>query len=170
MSFFNRASLAKGDSSGDASGSSPSPSSSGGRSAGGPVVPAHVVGGDVKDLEAFFKDRGYEVRKVDVDATVPAETVVATIPAPGRPLTAGQSVVLVSSKGEVREQTRVPVPDGLVGTDVKTAEENLKEHGLEVTRADVHADRPKDQVIATYPASGETAGSGVVVLVVSQGP
>jgi eukaryotic-like serine/threonine-protein kinase len=150
---------------------SPSPTpASGGRSASGPVVPSRAVGRDVKDLEEFLKERGYDVRKVDVDATAPRETVVGTIPAPGQPLTAGQSVVLVSSKGEVREPTRFSVPDSLVGSDIRTAEESLKEHGIEVTRADVHADRPKDTVMATYPAPGATADTGVVVLVVSQGP
>ena len=95
---------------------------------------------------------------------------MATIPAPGQPLAPGQSILLISSKGEVREPSDFTVPDDLVGTDVKSAEERLKDQGIEPKKADVDSDRPKGQVVATYPRPGTRAETGVVVLAVSRGP
>ncbi len=140
------------------------------QTADGPVVPADAVGRDVKTLEQELKERGYDAHKVDSDSTAPRDTVVATIPAPGQPLAPGQSILLISSKGDVREPSDIIVPDDLVGTDVKSAEERLKDQGIEPKRADVSSDRPKGQVVATYPSPGTQAETGVVVLAVSRGP
>ena len=155
----------------------PSPTSSGptdpsatNQTSGGPVVPTDAVGRDVKTLEQELKERGYDARKVDIDATAPRDTIVATIPAPGQPLDPGQSILLIASKGEVREPLDFIVPDDLVGTDVKSAEELLKDQGIEPKKADVNSDRPKGQVVATYPEPGTRTETGVVVLAVSRGP
>ena len=95
---------------------------------------------------------------------------MATIPAPNRPIAPGQSILLITSKGDVREPSDVIVPDDLVGSPVKSAEERLKGQGIEPNRADVNSDRPKGEVVATYPEPGSRAGTGVAVLAVSRGP
>lgn len=136
----------------------------------GQIVPADAVGRDAKALEQELKERGYDADKVDVDASAPRDTIVSTIPAPGQPLAPGQSVLLISSKGEVGEPSDFVVPDDLVGTDVKSAEERLKDQDIDSDKADVDSDLPKGQVVATYPEPGTRAEAGVVVLVVSRGP
>jgi serine/threonine protein kinase len=162
---------APGASSADSSGSpeptAPSPTDD---TADGPVVPANAVGRDVKTLEQELRERGYDAHKVDIDATATRDTIVATIPAPGQPLAPGQSILLIASKGEVREPSDYLIPDDLVGTDVKSAEERLKDQGIEPKKADIDSDRPKGEVVATYPEPGTRTETGIVVLAVSRGP
>ncbi|MGH3332574.1 MAG: protein kinase domain-containing protein, partial [Nocardioidaceae bacterium] len=148
--------------------SSPRPSPE--QTADGPVVPADAAGSDAKELEEDLKDRGYDVEKADIESSAPKDSVVATIPGPGQPLASGQTVVLVVSKGEASdESTRYVVPDGIVGSDAKEAEKLLKDQDLEVKTVDVDSARPKDTVVATYPAPGADADAGTVVLAVSKG-
>ena len=147
--------------------STPSPTD---QTSDGRVVPTDVVGRDVKTLEKQLKELGYDTHKVGIDATAPRDTIVATIPAAGEPLTAGQSILLISSKGEVKEPSDFTVPDDLIGVDAKSAEERLKEQGIDPKKADIDSDRPKGQVVATYPEPGTRAEDGEVVLAISRGP
>ena len=140
------------------------------KTSSGPVIPADAVGGNVKTLEAQLKARGFDVHKVDIESAAPKDSVVATIPSPGEPLSAGQSVVLIASKGQApQDPKRHLVPGGIVGSDAKEAEQRVKDQDFEVKTVDVDSTAPKDTVIATYPAPGTYADTGTVVLVVSRG-
>ena len=120
--------------------------------------------------EMCIRDRGYDVQKVDVPATAPKDSAVATIPGPGQPLAAQQTVVLVTSQGKPpKESSGYVVPDDLVGSDAKDAEQLLKDHGLDVKKVVVDSTRPKDVVVASSPGPGSTADAGTVVLAVSKG-
>jgi beta-lactam-binding protein with PASTA domain len=111
-----------------------------------------------------------EVRKVDIASAEPKDSVVATIPRPGAPLTAGQTVVVVASKGEApREPSDFVMPDGILGRQVSDAERVLKEGGVEVKKVEITPPRANDTIAATYPAPGKTAEAGTVVLAVSTG-
>ena len=78
---------------------------------------------------------------------------------------------MVASKGHAPEEsTKYVVPDGIVGSDVKEAQQLLKDQDLEVKTVDVDSARPRDIVVATYPAPGANADAGTVVLAVSTGP
>ena len=147
-----------------------SPPASPARQAQGPVVPADAVGTDAKALEDLLRSQGYDVQKVDVPATAPKDSTVATIPGPGQPLAAQQTVVLVTSQGKPpKESSGYVVPDDLVGSDAKDAEQLLKDHGLDVKKVVVDSTRPKDVVVASSPGPGSTADAGTVVLAVSKG-
>jgi beta-lactam-binding protein with PASTA domain len=63
-------------------------------------MPVNAIGSDVQSLQERLKSGAYEVRKVDIASAKPKDSVVATLPRPGVPLTAGQRVVVVASKGE----------------------------------------------------------------------
>jgi hypothetical protein len=63
----------------------------------------------------------------------PKDSVVATIPRPGVPVTAGQTVVVVASNGGAPEEPNdYVVPDGILGSQASDAERLLKESGVEV--------------------------------------
>jgi len=148
----------------------PSPIPSSRRTPRGPVIPANAIGSDVQSLQALLKGRGYEVQKVDIASAKPKDSVVATIPRPGVPLTAGQRVVLVASNGNApKEPSNYVVPDGILGSQARDAERLLKESGVEVKKVEITSLRAKDTIVATYPAPGKTAEAGTVVLAVSTG-
>ncbi len=46
-------------------------------------VPAQIVGAEAGQAEDLLKDLGLHVEKVDIDSTLPEDTVVTTYPAPG---------------------------------------------------------------------------------------
>ena len=53
------------------------------------------------------------MKKVDIASTKPKDSVVATLPRPGVPLTAGQTVVVIASNGHApKEPSNYVVPDG----------------------------------------------------------
>jgi serine/threonine-protein kinase len=138
----------------------------------GPTVPDGVVG---QAREAAVKDlirSGVNVRWVLVRSTSPEDQVLGTFPAEGEPMTPGQTVALVVSRGHAPDEanTTFVVPDGLVGTDAKQASARLDgEDGLRVTRVTIPSDAAKGEVIGTWPAVGAQTSDGVVALVVSGG-
>jgi hypothetical protein len=148
----------------------PSPIPSPRRTPRGPVIPANAIGSDVQSLQELLKGRGYEVQKVDIASARPKDSVVATLPRPGVPLTAGQRVVVVASNGNApKEPSNYVVPEGILGGQVEDAERQLKAGGVEVKKVEITSLRAKDTIVATYPAPGKTAEAGTVVLAVSTG-
>jgi eukaryotic-like serine/threonine-protein kinase len=148
----------------------PSPSPSSRRTVRGPVIPANAIGSDVQALQESLKRRGYEVKKVDIASAEPKDSVVATIPRPGVPLTAGQTVIVIASNGDApKEPSNYVVPDGIIGSQASEAERLLKESGVEVKKVAITSPRPNDTIVATYPTAGKTAQAGTVVLAVSTG-
>ena len=148
----------------------PSPIPSSRRAARGPVIPANAIGSDVQSLQELLKGRGYEVKKVDIASTKPKDSVVATLPRPGVPLTAGQTVVVIASNGHApKEPSNYVVPVGILGSQVGDAERLLKEGGVAVKKVEITSPRAKDTIVATYPAPGKTAEARIVVLAVSTG-
>jgi hypothetical protein len=136
----------------------------------GPVVPASAIGGDAKTLEAALKDLGYDVHKVDIDSPAPKDAVVATIPAPGEPLKAEQTVIVVASKGEPADQpVSYVLPAQIIGADVHEAEQLLKDKGIHVEKVDIDSTLPEDSIVATYPAPGDTTDADTIILAVSTG-
>ena len=146
----------------------PSPIPSSRRTPRGPVIPANAIGSDVKAVQERLKSRGYEVQKVDIASAKPKDSVVATIPRPGVPLTAGQTVVVIASNGNApKEPSDYVVPEGILGSQVGDAERLLKEGGVAVKKVEITSPRAKDTIVAAYPAPGKTADAGTVVLAVS---
>jgi tRNA A-37 threonylcarbamoyl transferase component Bud32 len=148
----------------------PSPTTSPRRAARGPVIPANAIGSDVQALQELLKSRGYEVKKVDVPSAKPKDSVVATIPSPRVPLTAGQAVVVVTSNGDApKELSNYAVPNGILGSQASDAERLLKGSGVAVKKVDITSPRAKDTIVGTYPAPGKTAEARIVVFAVSTG-
>jgi hypothetical protein len=148
----------------------PSPIPSSRRTPRGPVIPANAIGSDVQSLQELLKGRGYEVQKVDIASARPKDSVVATLPRTGVPLTAGQRVAVVASNGNApKEPSNYVVPEGILGSQVGDAERLLKAGGVEVKKVEITSPRAKDTIVATYPAPGKTAEAGMVVLAVSTG-
>jgi beta-lactam-binding protein with PASTA domain len=115
-----------------------------------------------------MKGRGYEVKKVDIASAEPKDSVVATLPRPGLPLTAGQTVVVVASNGDApKEPSAYVVPDGILGSQIRDAQRLLS--GVAIKKVPVTSPRAKDTVVAAYPAPGKTAEARTVVLAVSAG-
>jgi beta-lactam-binding protein with PASTA domain/serine/threonine protein kinase len=99
--------------------------------------------------------------------TVPAGTVLRSLPATGTTVRPGASVDLVVSKG------RRPIKVGSwVGKDIDDAREALEERGLkaEVTSQVFDDAVPKGRVISQDPASGTLFRGEPVSFVVSKGP
>ena len=133
-------------------------------------MPANAIGKNVQALQELLTSRGYEVKKVDIASAEPKDSVIATIPRPGVPLTAGQTVVVVASNGDAPKQpSNYVVPDGILGSQVSDVERLLKESGVEVKKVQITSPRAKDTIVATYPAPGKTAEARTVVLAVSTG-
>ena len=67
------------------------------------------------------------MHKVDIASAKPKDSVVATLPRPGVPLTAGQSVVVVASNGNApKEPSSYVVPEGILGSQASDAERLLR--------------------------------------------
>ena len=148
----------------------PSPIPSSRRTPRGPVIPADAIGSDVQSLQELLTGRGYEVKKVDIASAKPKDSVIATIPRPGVPLTAGQTVVVVTSNGDApKEPSNYVVPEGILGSQVEDAERLLKAGGVAVKKVEITSPRAKDTIVASYPAPGKTAEARIVVLAVSRG-
>ena len=135
-----------------------------------PAVPTGLVGQDVHAATDLLKGLGYRVEKVDVDSRLPKDTVVATVPAQGRPLSAGQTVLLIVSKGDVeRRGNSFVVPPGLVGQQSRSIERLLR--GVaRVNTVGLPSTQDPGTVIATWPTSGQTATTARLLLVVATAP
>ena len=96
--------------------------------------------------------------RLDIASAKPKDSVVATLPRPGVPLTAGQSVVVVASNGNApKEPSSYVVPEGILGSQASDAERLLKEGGVAVKKVAITSPRAKDTIVATYPAPGKIA-------------
>ena len=115
--------------------------------------------------------RGVNVRWVLVRASQPDNTVLGSYPAPGQPMTKGQTVALVVSRGDAPAQVNSSyvVPGGLVGTNVDAAMSSVAANGVRVTRVTIPSATAAGQVVGTWPAAGQPTTEGVVVFVVSGG-
>ncbi len=134
-----------------------------------PVVPGGLVGQDVDAAEELLKELGYRVEKVAFDSTARKDSVIATVPGEGRPLSPGQTVVLVVSKGDVdRRGAGFVVPDGLVGMRARDVERQLRGEA-KVSTMQVRSTKKPGTVLATWPAAGQTSPTGRLVLVVASG-
>ncbi len=135
-----------------------------------PVVPENLVGQETKTAEEALKSGGYDVETVDVESAQPKDSVVATLPAPGAPVSPSQTIVLLSSDGKSTEDSPAyVVRTEFTGSDVRDVEDALKHDGIEAEKVSVDSAAPKDSVITTYPAPGESTQTGEVVLLVSNG-
>ena len=136
----------------------------------GAMIPLDAIGSDAKTLEQALKDLGYDVHKVDIDSAAPKDAVVATLPGPGEPLKADQSVIVVASKGEPADQpVTYVVPDQIIGADAHEAEQLLKDQGLHVEKVDIDSNLREDTIVTTYPAPGDTTDADTIILAVSAG-
>ena len=135
-----------------------------------PVVPENLVGQDKKTAEEALKSGGYDVKTVDVESAQPKDSVIATLPAPGAPVSPSQTIVLLSSDGKSAEDSSAyVVRTEFSGADVHDVEDALKQDGIEAEKVSVDSAAPKESVITTYPAPGESTQTGEVVLLVSNG-
>jgi serine/threonine-protein kinase len=136
----------------------------------GRTVPSGIVGQQRDPAVQELISLGVNVRWVLVRSAQPEGVVLGSVPAEGEPMTPGQTVALVVSRGKAPADanTSYVVPDGLVGTDAKDATDRL-DH-VRVTRVTIPSDAPRGQVVATWPSAGQQTADGVVVLVVSGGP
>lgn len=137
----------------------------------GNTVPADLVGRPRDAAVADLISRGVNVRWVLVRSSQPNDAVLGSYPAPGQPMTKGQTVALVVSRGDAPAQVNSSyvVPDGLVGTNADAAMSSIDVGGVRVTRVTIPSTTAAGQVIATWPAAGKPTTEGVVVLVVSGG-
>lgn len=62
------------------------------------VVPAQIIGAEADGAEQLLEDQGLHVEKVDIDSTLPGDTIVSTYPAPGA-TTPTDTIVLAVSSG-----------------------------------------------------------------------
>jgi serine/threonine-protein kinase len=137
----------------------------------GSTVPGGLVGQQRDAAVDELIGLGVNVRWVLVRSAQPDGAVMGSFPAEGQPMTKGQTVALVVSRGHAPDQVNSSfvVPEGLVGTSAKDAEKALDREDVRVTRVTVPSDGESGQVIATWPAAGTPTADGIVVLVVSGG-
>lgn len=135
------------------------------------TVPADVVGQSRSAAVSELISRGVNVRWVLVRSSQPNDAVLASYPAPGQPVTKGQTVALVVSRANPpdRVNSSFLVPDGLVGANADAAMSRVDAKDVRVTRVTIPSQSPDGQVIATWPSAGQPTTEGVVVLVVSGG-
>jgi len=137
----------------------------------GSTVPADLVGQSRGAAVSELISRGVNVRWVLVRSSQPNDAVLGSYPAPGQPLTKGQTVALVVSRANAPAQVNSSfvVPGGLVGTNADDAMSRIDAKDVRVTRVTIPAAGGPGQVVATWPASGQPTTEGVVVLVVAAG-
>ena len=135
----------------------------------GSTVPGGLVGQQRDAAVNELIGLGVNVRWVLVRSTQPDGAVMGSYPAEGQPMTKGQTVALVVSRGHAPERinSSFVVPDGLVGTSAKDAEKSVDGKDVRVTRVTVPSDGDSGQVLATWPSAGTQTADGIVVLVVS---
>jgi eukaryotic-like serine/threonine-protein kinase len=136
------------------------PGDEGGGSAPTIAVPG-VVGQPFAEAEAMLRDKGFKVRRVDVQDTHPPDVVRRQSPASGRKLEKGKTVTLQVSGATFA------MPN-LVGAQRAEAETRLRSEGLQnpadirVTEED--SDQPPGTVLRTNPpADADVAKTGQAV-------
>ncbi|HET6666448.1 MAG TPA: protein kinase, partial [Intrasporangium sp.] len=136
----------------------------------GPAMPRDAVGRERGDVVEELNSRGLKVRWALVRSGAPEGQVIGTFPRKGEVMERGQTAVLVVSRGQLPGGIEpVVVPEGLVGVTADSATTILKRASLRYSTAPIPSAAAPGTVIGSWPASGETASDGVVVLVVAAG-
>lgn len=136
----------------------------------GPAMPRDAVGRERADVVEELNERGLRVRWALVRSGAPEGSVIGTLPRPGQTMERGDTAVIVVSRGQLPDGVDpVDVPDGLVGSTADAASATLVDAGLRVSTAPIASDAGPGTVIGSWPATGEPATDGVVVLVVATG-
>ena len=105
-----------------------------------------------------------------VRSGAPEGQVIGTFPRKGEVMERGQTAVLVVSRGQLPGGVEpVEVPEGLVGVTADGATTILERANLRYSTAPIPSAAAPGTVVGSWPASGETASDGVVVLVVAAG-
>jgi serine/threonine-protein kinase len=137
----------------------------------GPAMPRDAVGRERADVVEELNARGLSVRWALVRSGAPEGSVVGTFPRPGESMERGETAVIIVSRGQLPDGVEsIDVPDGLVGSTADAASATLQSAQLRFSTAPIPSDAPAGTVIGSWPATGEPATDGVVVLVVSDGP
>jgi serine/threonine-protein kinase len=136
----------------------------------GPAMPRDAVGRDRGDVVDELISRGLNVRWALVRSGAPEGQVIGTFPQKGEVMERGQTAVLVVSRGQLPGGVEpVEVPQGLVGASAEDATTILKRENLRYSTAPIPSAAAPGTVVGSWPASGEPASDGVVVLVVAAG-
>ncbi|WP_353509192.1 Stk1 family PASTA domain-containing Ser/Thr kinase [Intrasporangium sp.] len=136
----------------------------------GPAMPRDAVGRERADVVEDLKARGLRVWWVLVRSGAPEGQVIGTFPKQGEVMDRGQTAVLVVSRGQLPGGVEpVVVPEGLAGATADDATTILKRASLRYSTAPIPSAEAPGTVVGSWPASGEPASDGVVVLVVSAG-
>ena len=136
----------------------------------GPAMPRDAVGRERGDVVDELNKRGLNVRWALVRSGAPEGQVIGTFPQKGAVMERGQTAVLVVSRGQLPGGVEpVEVPDGLVGASADGATAILERENLRYSTAPIPSAAAPGTVVGSWPASGETASDGVVVLVVAAG-
>ncbi|HEX5970037.1 MAG TPA: protein kinase [Intrasporangium sp.] len=136
----------------------------------GPAMPRDAVGRDRADVVADLNSRGLIVRWALVRSGAPEGQVIGTFPRKGEVMERGQTAVLVVSRGQLPGGVEpIVVPEGLVGVTADGATTILERANLRYSTAPIPSAAAPGTVVGSWPASGETASDGVVVLVVAAG-
>ncbi|WAM34777.1 Stk1 family PASTA domain-containing Ser/Thr kinase [Caldicellulosiruptor morganii] len=125
-----------------------------------------LVGYSVEDAKNKLNELGLKFTIVEQNDQSEKGTVVNQEPAAGIKVKKDTTVKLIVSKGP--EMVRVP---DVVGQNIKDAEIDLNNAGLNVEIKRDYSDKPVDTVISQQPAANESIEkNGTVVLTVSIGP
>jgi serine/threonine-protein kinase len=136
----------------------------------GPAMPRDAVGRERVDVVDDLNSRGLNVRWALVRSGAPEGQVIGTFPRKGEVMERGQTAVLVVSRGQLPGGVEpVEVPEGLVGVTADGATTILEGANLRYSTAPIPSAAAPGTVVGSWPASGETASDGVVVLVVAAG-
>jgi serine/threonine-protein kinase len=136
----------------------------------GPAMPRDAVGRERADVVDDLISRGLNVRWALVRSGAPEGQVIGTFPRQGEVMERGQTAVLVVSRGQLPGGVEpVVVPEGLAGATADDAKAILERENLRYSTAPIPSTAAPGTVVGSWPASGEPASDGVVVLVVSAG-
>ena len=137
----------------------------------GPAMPRDAVGRERDDVVKELNERGLSVRWALVRSGAPEGSVIGTFPRVGETMQRGETAVIIVSRGQLPDGVEpIEVPAGLVGNTADAASATLQGAGLRFSTAPIPSDAAPGTVVGSWPASGEPASDGVVVLIVSDGP
>jgi serine/threonine-protein kinase len=136
----------------------------------GPAMPRDAVGRERGDVVDDLVSRGLNVRWALVRSGAPEGQVIGTYPRQGEVMERGQTAVLIVSRGQLPSGVEpVEVPEGLVAASADDATTILQRENLRYSTAPIPSASAPGTVLGSWPASGEPASDGVVVLVVAAG-